>query len=167
MNLLIPDTGLLFWMLIAFGIVFFVLAKWGFPMITGMVNDRKAFIDDSLEKAREATERLAKIQDETAEMLKQAQVEQGRILAEAQSLRTQMVDKAKQEAATAGQKLIEEARQQIAAERESAIRDIRRQVALLGIEVSQKVLRSRLASDQEQMAMIDRMLDEVIDSQQK
>lgn len=163
MNLLIPDTGLLFWMLIAFGTVFFVLAKWGFPMITGMVNDRKAFIDDSLDKARQATERLAKIQDETAEMLRQAQQEQGRILAEAQSLRSQMMDKARQDAAAEGQKLIAEARQQIEAEKESAVRDLRRQVALLSIEVSQRILRRNLDSDAEQQAMIDRLLDEVID----
>ena len=163
MNLLIPDTGLLVWMLIAFGTVFFVLAKWGFPMITGMVNDRKAFIDDSLDKARQATERLAKIQDETAEMLRQAQQEQGRILAEAQSLRSQMMDKARQDAAAEGQKLIAEARQQIEAEKESAVRDLRRQVALLSIEVSQRILRRNLDSDAEQQAMIDRLLDEVID----
>ncbi|HBG52633.1 MAG TPA: F0F1 ATP synthase subunit B, partial [Rikenellaceae bacterium] len=29
MDLMIPDTGLLFWMLIAFGILFFVLARFG------------------------------------------------------------------------------------------------------------------------------------------
>ena len=33
MNLLLPDSGLLFWMTIIFAIVFFVLAKFGFPEV--------------------------------------------------------------------------------------------------------------------------------------
>ena len=48
MSLLVPDSGLLFWMLLSFGIVFFVLAKFGFPIITKMVDERKQYIDHSL-----------------------------------------------------------------------------------------------------------------------
>ena len=33
MSLLLPDSGLIFWMLLSFGIVFAVLAKYGFPVI--------------------------------------------------------------------------------------------------------------------------------------
>ena len=62
--ILTPDFGLFFWMLIAFLVVFCLLAKFGFPVITGMVKERQAFIDDSLRKAHEANERLANIQKE-------------------------------------------------------------------------------------------------------
>ena len=31
MSLLLPDSGLLFWMFLSFGIVFVILAKYGFP----------------------------------------------------------------------------------------------------------------------------------------
>ena len=51
-SLLTPDPGLLFWMLLAFVIVFIILAKFGFPVITKMVEDRKNYIDESLKKAR-------------------------------------------------------------------------------------------------------------------
>ena len=40
MSLLLPDSGLLFWMLLSFGVVFVVLAKYGFPVITKMVEGR-------------------------------------------------------------------------------------------------------------------------------
>ena len=49
MSLLLPDSGLLFWMFVAFGIVFVILAKYGFPIIIRMVEDRKVYIDQSLE----------------------------------------------------------------------------------------------------------------------
>ena len=49
-SILTPDLGLLFWMLLAFLVVFFVLAKYGFPAITNMVEERKKYIDESLKK---------------------------------------------------------------------------------------------------------------------
>ena len=39
MSLLLPDSGLLFWMVVAFGIVFVILAKYGFPIIIKMVEE--------------------------------------------------------------------------------------------------------------------------------
>ena len=66
--ILTPDFGLLFWMLIAFVLVFALLAKFGFPVITGMVDERKKFIDESLRKAHEAAEKLANIQQESEEI---------------------------------------------------------------------------------------------------
>ena len=62
MDLLIPDSGLLFWMTVVVLIVFVILRKAGFPVITKMIEDRKAFIDESLKKAHEANEKLANIQ---------------------------------------------------------------------------------------------------------
>ena len=56
MGLLTPDPGTLFWMVIIFGIVFFILAKYAFPVITGMVDKRKQYIDSSLEAARQAND---------------------------------------------------------------------------------------------------------------
>lgn len=148
-------------MIVAFGVVFFVLAKFGFPIITQMVDNRKKYIDESLDAARQANEKLAKIQEESAAMLKQAQEKQSQILAEAMEMRKQIVEKAQAEATTAGQKILEEAKQQIQVEKEDAIRDIRRQVGELSVQVAEKVLRQSLATDKDQMAMIDRMLDEL------
>ena len=33
MSLLTPDSGLLFWMILSFGIVLVILSKYGFPVI--------------------------------------------------------------------------------------------------------------------------------------
>lgn len=161
MSLLTPDIGLIFWMLIAFGVVFFVLVKFGWPIITQMVDERKKYIDDSLESARQVNEKLAKIQEESAALLKQAREQQSQILADAMEQRKQIVEKAQTEATIAGQKILEEAKQQIEVEKEDAIRDIRRQVGLLSVEIAEKVLRQSLKTDKDQMAMIDRLLDEM------
>ena len=52
MGLLQPETGLLFWMVLAFGIVFFLVAKFGFPVIIKAIDSRKEYVDSSLSAAR-------------------------------------------------------------------------------------------------------------------
>ena len=61
MDLLIPSSGLLFWMTIVFLIVFFILRKYGFPVIIKMVKERKEYIDSGIQKANEANKKLSDI----------------------------------------------------------------------------------------------------------
>ena len=56
MGLLQPESGLLFWMVISFGVVFVLLAKFGFPVITRMVEERRVYVEKSLEAAKQANE---------------------------------------------------------------------------------------------------------------
>ena len=161
MDLLIPSTGLLFWMTITFLVVFFLLWKFGFPVITGMVAERKAFIDESLQKAHEANERLANIQKEGESILQEAREKQAQILKEAAETRDAIVEKAQEKARVEGARLLDDAKAAIEQEKKAAIADIRKQVATLSVEIAEKVLRQNLQGDRAQMDLIDRMLDDV------
>ena len=152
MDLITPDFGLLFWMTVVFLIVFFILWKWGFPVIVKMVNDRKEFIDESLRKAREANERLANIKTESESILQEAREKQALILKEASETRNAIVEKAKENARAEGARLLSEAK---------AIRDIRAQVAELSVQIAGKVLHKELQSDKKQMELIEKLLDEI------
>ena len=161
MDLLVPSTGLLFWMAITFLVVFFLLWKFGFPVITGMVAERKAFIDESLQKAHEANERLANIQKEGESILQEAREKQAQILKEAAETRDAIVEKAQEKARAEGARLLDDAKAAIEQEKKAAIADIRKQVATLSVEIAEKVLRQNLQGDKAQMDLIDRMLDDV------
>ena len=161
MSLITPDFGLFFWMTIVFLVVLFILWKYGFPVIVKMVNERKAFIDESLKKAHEANERLANIQKEGESILQEARAKQAQILKEAAATRDAIVEKAQDKARTEGARLLDEAHVAIEQEKKAAIADIRQQVATLSVEIAEKVLRQNLQSDKSQMDLIDRMLDEV------
>lgn len=160
MSLITPDFGLLFWMTLIFAIVFFVLAKFGFPMITGMVDRRSKRINESIAKAKEAEESLASLAQQQEKMIKETRAEQARILKEASEARDRMIATAKEEARVQASDMIEHARIEIEAEKESAFRDIRRQVSLLSVEIAEKVIRKDLESGAEQMALLDRLFDE-------
>ena len=159
--ILTPDFGLFFWMLIAFLVVFVLLAKFGFPVITGMVEERKNFIDESLRKAHEAQERLANIEKEGESILQEAREKQAQILKEAAETRDVIVEQAQTKARLEGARLLDDAKIAIEQEKKAAIADIRAQVATLSVEIAEKVLKQNLKDDKSQMDLIDRMLDEV------
>ena len=148
-------------MFLAFVVVFFILAKFGFPAIIDMVENRKKYIDESLRKAHEASERLENIQQEGVTILQEAREKQAFIMKEAAETRDAIVEKAQEKARDESARLLADAKKQIEIEKQNAIRDIRSQVAELSVQIAEKVLRERLSSDEQQMEMIDRLLDEV------
>lgn len=160
-SLLTPDPGLLFWMLLAFVIVFIILAKFGFPVITKMVEDRKNYIDESLKKAREANEKLANIQSESELIMRKAREKQAEILKEAMATRDNIIKEARDKADIESKKIIESAKEQIKVEKDLAIRDIRSQIINLSTQVSEKVLRRELDDNNKQLSYIDSLLDEI------
>jgi F-type H+-transporting ATPase subunit b len=160
MSLLTPDLGLLFWMLVSFGVVFFVLAKFGFPIIVKMVEERKSFIDKSLEAAKEANKRLAGIQQEGERILKHAHEQEMRILKEAEEMRNKVVEEAKGQAGIEAGKLIEEAKNAIRKEKEMALRDLRNQMATLSIGIAEKILRKNLDNQSAQRELVNQLIEE-------
>jgi F-type H+-transporting ATPase subunit b len=160
-SILTPDLGLLFWMLLAFLVVFFILAKFGFPAIINMVDKRNQYIDESLRKAHEASERLENIKQEGESMLQEAREKQAQILKEAADTRESIVAKAQEKAKDESARLLSDAKVEIDTEKQNAIRDIRSQVAELSVQIAEKILREKLSKNGTQMELIDRLLDEV------
>jgi len=164
MSLLLPDSGLLFWMTLVFLVVFFVLWKWGFPSIIKMVNERKEYIDESLAKAEEANLRLANIQKQGEELLMEAREKQAQILREASETRDTIVGQAQEKAHEESARILSEAKAEIENQKQAAIRDIRSQVAELSVQIAEKILRKQLSTSAEQSQLIDSLLDEVASS---
>jgi F-type H+-transporting ATPase subunit b len=160
MALLTPDPGLLFWMLVSFGIVFFVLAKFGFPIIVKMVEDRKAYIDQSLEAAKQANEQLKGIREEGERILSEARDERTHILKETNDMRAKIVNDAKDQAHAEADKIMNDARINIEKEKSLAIHDIQNQVAALALDIAEKILRKNLENRSAQQELVDKLVAE-------
>lgn len=167
MSLITPDFGLLFWMTIVFLIVLGIVSKFGFKVIVKMVNDRKDYIDSSLQKAHEANKKLANIKVESDALLQEARERQAAILKEAAATRDAIVEKAQDKAHEESNRLLTEAKVEIENQRQAAVSDIRKQVATLSVEIAEKVLREKLGDEKIQMDLIERMLDEISLSNKK
>lgn len=165
MNLVTPDTGLLFWMVVIFGLVFLLLWKFGFPIITSMVEKRNRTIEKSLKDAKEVEAQMSAMVAEHAQMLEDARKEQAQILREAADTRSKLIADAKEQAREEAAKILADARAEIEAEKEAALRDVRKEVAVLSVSIAEKILRKELSEDKEQREYIDRMVEETVREQ--
>ena len=161
MNLMLPDTGLLFWMTVIFLIVLFILAKFGFPMITGMVDKRNKRINDSLEAARIAEETISTLQQEQDRIIAETRSEQSRLMQEAAAERDRMIAQAQDQARAEAQKIMDDARVRINEEKEAAMKEIRNEVAQISLAIAEKVVRKDLSDDAAQKQLVDKLLEEI------
>ena len=144
MSLLTPDSGLLFWMILSFGIVLVVLSKYG-----------------ALDSARKANEQLANLKAEGETIIAQAKEQQNAILKEAMMTKEQIIAEARQKAADETRKQLEEATRRIREEKEKAIREVRAEITDLSVAIAEKVMKESLNNDDKQKQVIDKLLDEV------
>lgn len=156
---ILPDPVEFIPMLVAFIILWVVLAKFGWPAFDKMLQKRADTIQDSLEKseaARVESERvLAEYKQELADAKKQA----SQIVADAkrtgETAKADITAQAQKEAAD----MIEKARVAIEAEKKSAIAELQGSVADTSIAVASKLIGSDL-SDDEHRALIERYVNE-------
>ncbi len=162
MSLLLPDAGLLFWMLLAFGVVFLVLYKYGFPVITSMIDARKQYIDDALNEAKEAKAKLAGIEEECNGLINEARENQAKILREAVAAKEQIIAEARDKATAETEMMISEAKKHIERERDEALNSIRTEVAKLSVAIAEKIVRKELEGGDRQLRYIDELVDETM-----
>lgn len=163
MEILTPSFGLLFWMVLIFGAVFFLLAKFGFPTITRMVNKRSEHIAKSLKDAEAAKEMLEQMDLKYQQMIKEARQEQGRMLDDARKASQQMIDQAKSKASEEAAAIMARAAEEIELQKKEAVAEIKASAVNLSIALSEKILREKLSTDDAQNTLINKMVNELGD----
>lgn len=161
MSLVTPDFGLLVWMTLIFGIVLFILARFGFPVITRSVEARAERIRTTLDDLKKAEDRMKVLAREQEELIARTKEERDAIISDANLTRRQIVSQAREEALAESERIVTKARQDIEHEKETALRELRGKVADLSMQIAGKVLRKSLDGDGEQLRYIDRLIDEL------
>jgi F-type H+-transporting ATPase subunit b len=161
MKLLTPEFGLLVWTLLAFLIVFFILAKFAWPSIIKGLRDRENSITSSLETAQKVKAEMAQLKSENETLLAKAREERAQLLKDARETKDRIINEAKEQAKTEANKIITEAQAAINAQKMAALTEVKNQVGKLVIEVSEKVLRRELGNKEAQEAHIKGLVNEV------
>ena len=161
MELFTPEIGLLFWMFVAFILLFLVLAKWGWPMIIKMMDKRASTIDRGVEDARQAREQLDNAREEARKYVVEAQAKQSEMLREAAKMKSDIIEEARREAAEAARREMESARLAIDQARKEAELQFRNEVGKVSIDIAEKMVRTRMQNDKAQTELVNRLLDEI------
>ena len=113
MELVTPGFGLVFWMVLSFGIVLFILKKYAWKPILKSIEDRNSFIKKYLESADEAKKEMENLQADNESILREAKIERDKLLKEGRGMKESIINSAKQEAQSAKEKIVNEANESI------------------------------------------------------
>ncbi|MCX4264313.1 MAG: F0F1 ATP synthase subunit B [Muribaculaceae bacterium] len=161
MELFTPDYGLIFWMFIAFGVLFLILWKFAWPVILKSVDQRADLIDKGVEYAQEAKIQLDNARSEAEEYLNTARKEQAQILRDADKMKTQIIEQARVAAQTEAQKVMDNAKLQIQQQQKEAQQQFRNQVSEFAIQIAGKIVKNQMKDDEAQNKLVDSMLDQI------
>ena len=161
MELFTPDFGLVFWMFVAFILLFLVLAKFGWPIIIKNMESRADTIDKGVEYAREAKEQLDNARNEAQKYMDEAQAKQAEMLREAAQMKSQIIEEAKKEASDEAKKVMDAAKVSIEQSRKEAELQFRNEVSKFSIKIAEKMLRTQMKDEAAQRELVNKMLDDI------
>ena len=160
-SLITPSFGLLVWMLIGFGILVFILAKYAWPIITKSIAKREEYIETQLAEAERIKNELANMEKKHDEMLAKTKAERDKILADARKISEKMYEDAKLKANNEAVALIEEAKKTINFEKMKAMTDIKNEIANLSIDIAEKLIRKELSDKDKQNKLVEEWMKEI------
>lgn len=159
-GLIKPDLGLSFWTLVTFLIVLFVLKKFAFGRIAGLLDERRASIQHNMEAAESARAESEKLAEEYRQQLAAARQEATQILERARHSAEEQRRKLQEDINAERERGIAQAQAAIQAETRQALDRIKREIADLTIATTERVLKRKL-DEAEQRRLIDEALQDV------
>lgn len=159
MDLLSFNPGLIFWTVVTFLFLLFVLGRFAWKPLLGLLDEREKSIREALEGAEKARQEVENLSRKNQEMLDEVRREADQIRtrgrAEADRMRTELLEKARKEA----EAVLADGRKQLQREYRGALRDLRASVADLAIGAAERILVTGLDEDKQRQ-----LVDEYISS---
>lgn len=158
--ILIPPVYEIFWSAVVLLLLWLTLGK-ALPKIYGMLDDRRAKIDEGLEAAAKAKEDAALAKRKRDEMLREAAEEAKSIRSEARSDAARIVAQAREEATAEGGRIMDAANRQIEGEKQAAAVALRQDVGALATDLAEKIVGEQLKDTALSARVIDRFMDQL------
>ena len=135
-------------MLVAFIILWIILAKFGWPLFEGMLVKRETTIKDALEQSENARVESERVLAEYKRQLEETKAQSAQIIADAkktgEAVKADITNKAQAESA----QMIEKARGAIEAEKKAAVAELQGSIADLSVDVASRLVGHDLNDDE-------------------
>jgi len=155
-----PDPGLFIWTILTFLVLVGLLTKFAWRPLLLALESRQQKIQQALDDAEKAKQELERLNQESAQIIRQARVEADQIVAmsrsDAERLREEMRQKARAEA----DGIVKSAERQIQLETARAIQQIRHEAADLSVAIASKLIQRNLTKEDNEK-LIDEALKQV------
>jgi F-type H+-transporting ATPase subunit b len=161
MGLVEPSIGLIFWMTLAFLVVWVGLGRVAWPAILQSIKEREASIQQALDSSSKAKDEVENLKREIEEMKKEARIERENIIKEARDTASKIIAEKQEQAQREYERKVAAAESDIQAARNAAVADVKELVAKFSVEIAEKILRKELANQSEQKKLVDSILSDL------
>lgn len=134
-------------MLIAFILLWIILAKFGWPMFAAMLDKREKTIKDALSASEEAKEESERVLEEYKKQLENARTESAQIIQNARKNAENLEIELKNQAQKSAEEIIDKAKTTIQAEKKAAISELQDSLADMSISIASKLIEQDLDDD--------------------
>lgn len=153
------EFGLTLWTVVLFAIFAFVLTKLGWKPLLAMIEEREKGIHDAVGSAQKANEEAQRLLAQHQELIREAGRQREEImkraLADAETVKTDLIAQARAES----ERMLQKAKEQIEREKKLAIQELRSSVADLAVEAAAKIVQSSMTPEAQK-----KLVHEFIDS---
>ena len=162
-NPLIPPVGEIIVGIIAFAILYFVLAKYVFPQMEKTFVARREAIEGGMERA-EAMQAEAKASlEQYRAQLAEARGEAAQIRDAARAEGQQILEELRTQAQEESARIVARGEEQLITARQQVVNELRGQIGALAIDLAGRVVGESLAEDARRRGTVDRFLAELDD----
>lgn len=158
-KILNPLTSTLFWQIIAFIILWILLARFVFKPISNIIKKREEKISASVSEADKLKENAESMLAEYRLKLDEARVEAQTIVEQSrtigENLKSELVDRAKMESS----QMIAEAKKEIERERDKALSSIKENVVDLTLLATEKLI-GKAMKEEDHLRLIEESIEE-------
>ena len=154
-----PGLGVIFWMLVSFGILVFILMKWGWPIVLKALKEREKTIGDQLNAAEQVKREMATLKADNERLLNEAKMQRDEILRNARLAGEQLIEEARTKATVEADRIVENARENINYEKLKAMHDLKNQIGTLSIEIAEKLMRAEFEDKSKANNFVSRELE--------
>ena len=161
MELIKPEIGLIFWMLVSFIVLMLILGKFAWPIILKSLKEREESIADALNSAKLAKEEMAALKSDNEKLIQEARAERDKMLKEARDTKDAIIAESKNKAQAEANKIMAQTRESINTEKMAAITELKNQVASMSIEIAEKILRQELSNDDKQRTLMANLIKDI------
>lgn len=142
-------------------ILIFLMAKFAWKPIMNSLTEREEGIQTALDEAANARKEMQNLHADNERLVKEARAERDAMMKDAREIKESIIAEAKEEAGEQAALMIDNAKASIKQEQQAAIAELKKKVAELSISIAEKVVKKDLASQDDQLKLVEDMLQDV------
>jgi F-type H+-transporting ATPase subunit b len=150
-----PDPGLYIWTIVVFLVLLALLRKFAWRPLLQALEARQQTIRQSLDDADKAKQELQRLQQESAQIVREARVEAESIISRSRTDAERLKEEIRQKARVDAESIVRTAERQIQLETQQALRQIRNEAADMSVAIASKLIQRNLSKEDNQRLIDD------------